>query len=236
MVNTERIIGVVVAFALAAAVVSSCSPISNPGASEAARDMLGSDMALQQPAGPQLQSTPLPESSVPTAPASASPKPCAEVNLIASKDLMSEAPFPEPKRFREFSDQGAANVVAYYTYAAYYGFISRKTATMRRVFTPECSKCVAMADWVESFVSQNARVQTGIPVTDIVDVFSEKTKERSVYWVVAQNREPAIVGCDAKGVSGGYDAPSTTKSLYRVESVDGENKITGIFQVPERYR
>lgn len=235
MANLKRSISSLAVLALAATLLSACGSKTDTSAAVTARELMSSDIALQQPAGPE-NSSPLPESSVPTAAASNTPKPCAEVNLIPQKSVMSVAPFTEPKRFKEFSEQGAANVVAYYTYATYYGFVKRDTSLMRQVFTEECTKCTAMANWVDTFVSKHSQVQTGVPATDIVDVYGEKDKDRSVFWVVAQNREPAILGCDAKGSTGGYDAPSTSRSLYRVESVKGKNLITGIFKVPERYR
>lgn len=235
VVNLKRPISSLVALALAATLLSACGSEKETGAAVTARELMSSDIALQQPAGPE-NSSPLPESSVPTKAISNTPKPCAEVNLIPPKSLMRVAPFTEPKRFKEFSEQGAANVVAYYTYATYYGFVKRDTSLMRQVYTKECTKCAAMADWVDAFVAKNAQVQTGIPATDIIDVYGEKVEDRFVFWVVAQNREPAILGCDAKGTTGGYDAPSTSKSLYRVESVRGKNLITGIYKVPERYR
>lgn len=235
VVNLKRSISSLVALTLAAALLSACGSEKETGAAVTARELMSSDITLQQPAGPKT-SFPLPESSVPTKAASNTPKPCAEVKLIPPKNLMSVAPFAEPKRFEEFSEQGAADVVAYYTYATYYSFVKRDTSLMRRVFTNECTKCAAMADWVDAFVAKNAQVQTGIPTTDIIDVYGEKLEGGFAFWVVAQNREPAILGCDAKRTTGGYDAPSTSKSLYRVESVQGKNLITGIYKVPEHYR
>lgn len=237
MTNLKRSLGFVVAFALLPVALTACAPAADSNTAVTARDMIASDATLMQPAGPQLQDSPVPEESAPVQTATPTPeaKKCSEMNLISSNSLMSVSPYAEPKKFRDFSKQGAANVVAYYTYAAYYGFIDRKTDIMRRVFTKECSKCVKMADWIDGFVAKNARIETGVPATDIIDVYSEKTDNRSIYWVVAQNREPAIVGCSAEGTHGDYDSPSTGKSLYRVEFVEGKNQITGIFKAPDKY-
>lgn len=238
MLNSKRSVMRAAALALAAVFLSACASSNNAGAAQSAGKMTASEVSLVQPAGPQSAGFSRPEVSPASQTVSTSvpAKQCNESNLISPNERMRTAPYPQPRRFNEFTKQGAANVVAYYTYAAYYSFVSRKTDVMRQVFTQECDKCMQMANWVDKFVAKNATVVTGVPNTDIIDVYPEDQGGRSVYWVVAHNQEPAIIGCQGGNTAGGYDSPSTGKALYRVESVEGKNMITGIFKVPSRYQ
>ncbi len=238
MQGLGRVIRAVAVAAITATVLTACGPGGNTGSDTmTAREMMTVDVTLRQPAGPDSGEYPAPEDSAPIATPLETPSDSTTsgVATIAPEKAMRVPPFDEPKRFKEFSRQGAANVVAYYTYAAYYGLVAGKTDYMRKVFSPECSKCNEMASWVEKFVGENQRVETGVPRTTIIDVYSEKSSGKFFFWVVAENLEPPIIGYDAQSSMTGYDPASTSKSLYRVEFIEGKNVITGIFKVPARY-
>lgn len=232
MACTIRIFGAAAALLAAVSLLSACdSPSTSARGSLTAKEMMTADVPLNPPLAPGGADSPSPETPSPLDPLR-SP---ASTQSIDPNKAMKVAPYAEPKRFHEFSMQGAANIVSYYTYSTYYSFVERSTATMRKVFTTKCTKCKEMANWVDQFVSQNEKVETGIPKTEIIDVYTQEKKDFFCFWVVAKNEEPPILGLDQSGSMTGYDSASTSKSLYRVEYVNGTNQITGIFKVPARY-
>lgn len=78
--------------------------------------------------------------------------------------------------------------------------------------------------------------ETGVPFTKILDVrVANRADQNTLFWVIAKNDEPPIYGYSEDGKLLVTDPPSTSYSQYRIEYVDGTNKITGIYQAPEKY-
>lgn len=216
---------------LTAASLSACSGSANLNGSGnmSARDMMNADVPISQAAGPDVVA-PDTDTSEPTFFSGSNTTNPAELESVPPDQQMKVAPFDEPKRFHESSLQGAANLVSYYTYANYYAFVESSTQRLEKLYTSTCTKCLQMTDWIDNFVAKNAKVETGVPQTTILQITTEKGEGYFYFCVLAENREPPIIGKDEKGSMTGYDSASVGKSLYRIEYLNGTNQITGIFK------
>ena len=238
MTSSKRLVAALCAITLLSTLLGACS--SGTSAHMTAKYMVQSEVNLDQPAGPDIVDTTQQESPSPRTQQTSAVLGSAPAHNdrrdIADEEKMSVAPYEQPKRFHEFSEQGATNLVAYFIYAAYYSFVSRDTGLMANTFSAECDKCLQMQSWIEKFLRKNAQVETGIPRTVIKDVYIEKNDGETIIWVVAHNDEPSVVGHDEKGKNTGFDPASESLALYKVQYIEGKNQITGIFNPPDKYR
>lgn len=238
MVGKLRILQASLVMLFSAAVLTGCgTAVGASGTERTAREMMTADIPLVEPAAPDTTQDPTPGAPAPRYTASTKGKPSpADLQTIPDDQLMKVAPFDKPKFFHEFSVDGAATVVKYYTYAMYYSFVAKDAHFASQVYTDACTKCQDMAQWSSDFTKRYSHVETGVPRTEILDVSVGKSKQnQSVFWVVARNEEPPIIALSDKGEVINYDAPSNTVSQYRVEYVHGHNSITGIYKAPARY-
>lgn len=238
MVGKLRILRASLVMLFSATVLTGCgTAVWESGSERTAREMMTADIPLVEPAAPDMTQDPVSGAPAPRYTASTKGKPSpADLQTIPDDQLMKVAPFDKPKFFHEFSVDGAATVVKYYTYAMYYSFVAKDTHFASQVYTDACTKCQDMAQWSNDFTKRYSHVETGVPRTEILDVSVGKSKQnQSVFWVVARNEEPPIIALSDKGEVINYDAPSNTVSQYRVEYVHGHNSITGIYKAPARY-
>ena len=238
MVGKLRILQASLVMLCSAAVLTGCgTAVGASGAERTAREMMTADIPLVEPAAPETTQDPIPGAPAPRYTAATEGKPSpADLQTIPADQLMKVAPFDKPKFFHEFSVDGAATVVKYFTYSMYYSFVASDTHFANQVYTNACTKCQEMAQWSNAFTKKYSHVETGVPRTEILDVSVGKTKQnQSVFWVVARNEEPPIIARSENGEVLKYDAPSNTVSQYRVEYVHGSNLITGIYKAPAQY-
>lgn len=238
MVGKLRILQASLVMLFSAAVLTGCgTAVGASGTERTAREMMTADIPLVEPAAPDTTQDPVSGAPAPRYTASTKGKPSpADLQTIPDDQLMKVAPFDKPKFFHEFSVDGAATVVKYFTYAMYYSFVAKDTHFADQVYSKACTKCQEMSQWSSDFTKKYARVETGVPRTEILDVSVGKSKQnQSVFWVVARNEEPPIIALSDKGEVINYDAPSNTVSQYRVEYIHGRNSITGIYKAPAQY-
>lgn len=238
MVGKLRIVQASLVMLFSAAVLTGCgTTVGASGSERTAREMMTADIPLVDPAAPDTTQDPISGAPAPRYTASTKGKPSpSDLQTIPAEQQMKVAPFDEPKFFHEFSVDGAATVVKYFTYAMYYSFVAKDTHFADQVYTEACTKCQDMAQWSRDFTERYNHVETGVPRTEILNVSVGKSKQnQSVFWVVARNEEPPIIALSEKGEVIDYDAPSNTVSQYRVEYVDGNNLITGIYKAPAQY-
>ncbi len=238
MVGKLRILQASLVMLCSAAVLTGCgTAVTASGSERTAREMMTADIPLVEPAAPNTTKDPISGEPAPryTATVKDAPSP-AELKDIPADQMMKVAPFDEPKFFHEFSVDGAATVVKYFTYAMYYSFASKDAHFANQVYTDACTKCQEMSQWSADFTRKYSHVETGVPRTEILDVSVGKSKQnQSIFWVVARNAEPPIIARSEKGEVLNYDPPSDTVSQYRVEYIHGNNVITGIYKAPAKY-
>ena len=238
MVEKKRILQASLAMLCSAVVLTGCdSGINSTGSNRTAREMMTADIPLVEPAAPDTTQDPISGAPAPLLTPATKGEPAPEdLQTIPDDQLMKVAPFDQPKFFHEFSVDGAATVVKYFTYSVYYSFVAKDTHFADQVYTKACTKCQEMSQWSRDFTKKYARVETGVPHTEILDVsVGKSTGKQSIFWVVARNEEPPIIARSEAGEVLSYDAPSNTVSQYRVEYVRGSNLITGIYKAPARY-
>ena len=172
MVGKLRILQASLVMLCSAAVLTGCgTAVGASGSERTAREMMTADIPLVEPAAPETTQDPIPGAPAPRYTAATEGKPSpADLQTIPDDQLMKVAPFDKPKFFHEFSVDGAATVVKYFTYSMYYSFVASDTHFANQVYTNACTKCQEMAQWSNAFTKKYSHVETGVPRTEILDV------------------------------------------------------------------